>query len=56
MFQSDNDRLTRSQYFYKKNIEQKNKQVENEDPYLAMLRKNNQITLTSVEYNDASDY
>ena len=55
MFQSENDRLSRSQYFYKKNIEQKNKQVEDEDPFMKILRQNNQITITNVDYVDPND-
>jgi len=49
--QPDNQRLSRSKYFIQKRIEEKNK-IEIQDPYLAMLKNNNKIKITSVDYYD----
>ena len=47
--QPDDQRLSRSQYFIKKNV-QKKSEYEDNDPYLAILKKNNKITITNIEY------
>lgn len=47
--QSDQDRLSRSKYFINKRLQEKN-EIENQDPYLAILKKNNKITITNIEY------
>lgn len=53
--QADNQRLSRSQYFINKNIQKRN-EIENEDPHLALFkRNNNKITITSIEYNDPTE-
>ena len=49
--QSDDQRLSRSQYFIQKNLSKRN-EVENNDPYLAMLKQNNKITITNIDYAD----
>jgi hypothetical protein len=49
--QPDNQRLSRSQYFIQKNMQKKN-EIENQDPHLAILKKNNKITITNVDYNN----
>ena len=54
--QPDDQRLSRSKYFIQKRLEEKNKTEGIEDPYLAVLKRNNQITITNVEYNDPTEY
>jgi hypothetical protein len=49
--QPDNQRLSRSKYFINKRIEEKNK-IEIQDPYLAMLKQNNKIRITNVDYSE----
>lgn len=48
--QAERDGQSRSKYFIQKNIEKKKEEIENEDPYLAILRKNNQITIKNIDY------
>jgi hypothetical protein len=52
--QPDNQRLSRSKYFINKRIEEKNK-VEIQDPYLAMLKNNNKIKITNVDYSEPTE-
>ena len=53
--QPESQRLSRSQYFINKNIQKKN-EIENTDPYLQnFLKKSNQLTITSVDYNEPID-
>lgn len=52
--QPDSQRLSRSQYFIQKNLQKKN-EIENEDPYLAILKRNNKIKITNIDYNDPND-
>jgi hypothetical protein len=49
--QPDNQRLSRSKYFINKRIEEKNK-IEIQDPYLAILKQNNKIRITNVDYSE----
>jgi|SRR5215212_9292294 len=52
IMQNPKERMTRSQYFIAKNLSKKNESEDN-DPYLKdFLRKNNKITITSLEYYD----
>lgn len=53
--QPENQRLSRSQYFIHKNLKKKS-EIEDQDPYLAILKKNNKITITNVDYYDATEY
>jgi len=53
--QPENQRLSRSKYFIQKRLEEKSK-IEIDDPYLAILRKNNKILITNIDYNDPTDY
>jgi hypothetical protein len=52
--QPENQRVSRSKYFINKNIQKKN-EIENEDPYLAILKRNNKITITNVEYYEPNE-
>ena len=52
--QPDSERLPRSTYFINKRMQEKNK-IENEDPYLAILKQRNDITITNVEFFDAEE-
>jgi hypothetical protein len=52
--QPDSQRLSRSQYFIQKQL-QKKTEVENNDPYLAMLKKNNKITITNIDYSEPNE-
>ena len=54
IIQPDSQRLSRSQYFIQQRAQKKN-EVENEDPYLAILKKNNKIIITNIDYNDPND-
>jgi hypothetical protein len=54
--QSDDQRLSRSKYFIQKRIQEKAKTEGIEDPYLAILKRNNMIKITNVEYNDPIEY
>ena len=49
VIQADEQRLSRSKYFIQKNM-QKKAEVEDNDPYLAILKKNNKITITNIDY------
>jgi hypothetical protein len=49
IYQANKERLSRAEYFIQKTIAEKNK-TEIEDPYLAILKKNNKITITNVDY------
>jgi hypothetical protein len=50
--QPDNQRLSRSKYFIQKRAEEKSKSEGIEDPYLKILKQNNKIKITNVDYND----
>jgi hypothetical protein len=52
--QSDRDRLSRSQYFIQKNM-MKRSEIEDDDPYLKILKQNNKIRITSIDYNDPTE-
>jgi hypothetical protein len=54
--QPDNQRLSRSKYFIQKRLEEKSKTEGIEDPYLAILKNNNKIKITNVDYNDPTEY
>ncbi len=54
--QPDDQRLSRSKYFIQKRLEEKSKAEGIEDPYLAILKRNNQIKITNVEYLDPTEY
>jgi hypothetical protein len=54
--QPDDQRLSRSKYFIQKRLEEKSKAEGIEDPYLAILKRNNQIKITNVEYFSPEDY
>jgi len=54
--QPEDQRLSRSQFFIQQNIKKKN-EIEIDDPYLAILKKNNRILITNIDYNDpTTDY
>jgi hypothetical protein len=53
--QSDDQRLTRSKYFIQKRLKERSKTEGIEDPYLAMLKNNNKIRITNLEYYDVED-
>ena|SRR5215211_4726444 len=53
--QSDSERLPRSTYFINKNIEKKN-EIEVDDPYLAILKRRNDLRITNVEYYEPTEY
>lgn len=55
VLQADSQRLSRSQYFIQKNVQERNK-LEIQDPYLAILKKNNKITITNIDYSDPTEY
>jgi hypothetical protein len=50
--QPENQRLSRSNYFINKNIQKRNEIIVDDDPYLMMLKQNNKIKITNVEYNE----
>lgn len=52
--QPDKDRISRSTYFIKKNMS-KRSETEDNDPYLKILKMNNKIKLTNVEYYDPTE-
>lgn len=52
--QPDSQRVSRSQYFIQQRAQKKN-EIENEDPYLAILKRNNKIRITNIDYNDPND-
>jgi hypothetical protein len=54
VIQPDSQRLSRSQYFIQKNMQKKNEIEGNNDPYLNMLKQNNRIKITSIDYYDSS--
>ena len=54
--QPDDQRLSRSRYFIQKRIQEKSKAEGIEDPYLAILKRNNMIKITNVDYNDPIEY
>jgi hypothetical protein len=54
IYQADKERLTRSQYFIQKTLSKKS-EIEDQDPYLAILKKNNKITITNIDYNDPTE-
>lgn len=53
VIQPDNQLLGRSEYFIQQNLKKKS-EIQDQDPYLAILKKNNKIRITSVDYNDLS--
>lgn len=53
--QSDDQRLSRRQYFINKNIQKKNL-IEQDDPHLKMLQQRNDITITNVEIYSVDEY
>ena len=54
IFQSDNERLSRSQQFIKKRQEERN-QLEVNDPYMVMLKNKSEIRITNTEYYSVED-
>jgi hypothetical protein len=49
--QPEKDRISRSKYFIRKNIMEKNKISDNEDPHLKILMQNSKIRITNFDYN-----
>ena len=52
--QAQKETLPRSEQFVRKRLVEKNKEEDN-DPYLQMLKQNNQIRITNVEYYSHED-
>jgi hypothetical protein len=53
--QGAKDSVSRSNYFINKNL-QKKSEVEDADPYLKILKSNNKIRITNIDYNDPTEY
>jgi hypothetical protein len=53
--QPDSQRLSRSKYFIQQRMQKKNEIDDNDDPYLKMLKQNNKIRITNVDYNDPTE-
>lgn len=53
--QPDSQRLSRSKYFIQKNIQKKN-EIEIDDPYLTILKNNNKIRITNIDYTSPEEY
>lgn len=56
VYQGSEERLSRSQYFVNKQLKEKNKELEQQDPFLKMLMQKNDIKITSTEYYSYDDY
>jgi predicted RNA-binding Zn-ribbon protein involved in translation (DUF1610 family) len=54
IIQSNDESLPRSERYIRKRLADKNKE-EDHDPYLQMLKQNNQIRITNVEYYSWDD-
>ena len=54
VYQSSVERLSRSNYFINKQLQEKNKEEMN-DPYLRQLKLNNSIKITNIEYYSMDD-
>jgi len=53
--QPEDQRLSRSQFFIQQNIIKKKNETEIDDPYLEILKKNNKIRITNVDYSSPAE-